>query len=130
MTIDSKSAMSTEEEAKHKDEQRTLDAVYWGGVLIWAGLVFWADSAGWLLQTEGSQAWSWVFLGAGVYGFVISFVRLASSKLSKPAAQDYIWAGIFLLIGLGGLTSFTISWPLILIVIGVVTLGNVLFRRK
>ncbi len=122
--------INTEQKIKQHQERRLLDAIYWGGVLIWAGLVFWADSANFLPQADGSQAWSWIFLGAGVYGFVISFARLASSKFSNPATWDYIWAGIFLLIGLGGLTSFNISWPLILVVIGIIILGSTLMRRK
>ena len=97
--------MTTEKKSKQPEERRLLDAIYWGGVLIWAGLVFWADSANFLPQVDGSQAWAWIFLGAGAYGFVISFVRLASSRFSNPAAWDYSWGGIFLLIGLGGLTT-------------------------
>ena len=99
-------------------------------MILWAGLVFWAESAAFLPQFAEAQPWSLIFIGAGAYGFVLSFIRLASPNFSNPAAGDYIWAAIFLLIGLGGLTSFSIAWPLIIVLVGIGILSRALFRRK
>lgn len=112
-------------------ERRRLDALFWGGVLIWAGLIFGADSMGFLPQIGDASAWSWIFLGAGLYGLILAVVCLASSDFSNPTASDYIWAGIFLIIGLAGFVGgFEIAPALILILIGIAILGDMLFRRS
>jgi hypothetical protein len=111
-------------------EKKKLDAYYWGGVLLWAGLVFGAESLGFLPQIGSADAWSWVFLGAGLYGLAGSIFRRASDNYSNPSTWDWAWGGIFTILGLGGFTTVNISWPLIIILVGVVILGNALFDRS
>jgi len=113
-----------------KEERRRVDAFYWAGVLIWAGLVFGADSLGYLPRIGGAEAWSWVFLGAGVYGLLGSLFRLASPGLSDPTVGDYVWPAVFLIIGLAGFTALKIAWPLILVLVGVAILASTLLGRK
>ena len=74
-------------------------------------------------------AWSWIFLGAGVYGLLMSIVRLVSENFSNPTTWDWVWSVIFFIIGTAGFVAIDIPWWLILILIGVVILGNALFRR-
>lgn len=130
MTTEGTNDITPDEKTKQKGELWNKDAIFWGGALIWAGLVFWADSFGYLPQVGGAEAWSWIFLGAGVYGFVLAFVSLASPNLANPGTWDYIWAGIFVLIGLGDLTNLDIIWPLILLLVGVAILVNALRRSQ
>ena len=113
-----------------KEERRRVDAFYWAGVLIWAGLVFGADSLGYLPRIGGAEAWSWVFLGAGVYGLLGSLFRLVSPGLSDPTVGDYVWSAVFLIIGLAGFTALQIAWPLILVLVGVAILASTLLGRK
>ena len=113
-----------------KEERRRIEALYWAGVLIWAGLMFGADSLGWLPQIGGAGPWSWVFLGAGLYSLVGSIYRLSSPNYSTPPTSDYIWGAVFLLIGLGGFTTVKITWPLVLLVAGIVLLVRALARRE
>ncbi len=113
-----------------KEERQRIEGIYWAGVLIWAGLVFGADSIGWLPRIGGAGPWSWVFLGAGVYSLVGSLYRLSSTEHSSPPTSDYVWGVIFLLIGLGGFTAVNITWPLVLIVVGVVLLIRIVVRRE
>ena len=111
-------------------ERKYLDAIFWGGVLLWAGLIFGADYLGFLPQIGGASEWSWIFLGAGVYGLLMNILRIASENFSNPTTWDWGWAAIFLIIGAAGFIAFNIPWWLILILIGVAILGGAIFRRE
>jgi hypothetical protein len=111
-----------------KEERKVLDAVFWGGAILWAGLVFAADALGYLPQIGSAGVWSWIFLGAGAYGFLISIVRLISPGISNPSAWDWIWSIIFVIIGAAGFAAVNIPWWLFLILIGAAILFNALFR--
>ena len=122
--------MSAKQTANKTEERRRIEGVYWAGVLIWAGLVFGADSLGWLPLIGDAGPWSWIFLGAGLYSLVGSLYRLSSTGYSSPPTSDYIWGAIFLLIGFGGFTTVNITWPLVLIVVGVILLVRVFIQRE
>ena len=68
--------------------------------------------------------------GAGLYAFLLAVIRVTSSDYPNPTTWDYVWAGIFLILGLGGFFSFNIAWPLILVLIGVAILGKTVMRRE
>ena len=112
-----------------KDNKR-LDAYFWGGVLLWAGLVFGGEAMGMLPKIGNASSWSWIFLGAGVLSIALNLVSLSSESFSDPTGWDWVWGGIFALIGLGGFTTIDISWPIIFIVIGVAMLVKTFFRRE
>lgn len=122
--------MTIGQETGQQGQRKHLEAMWWAGALIWAGLVFGADSLGLLPQIGGASAWSWVFAGAGLYALLGAFWRAVSEDQPNPTAWDYTWAGILLILGLGGFFNLTIAFPLILILIGVVALGNMLLRRN
>jgi low affinity Fe/Cu permease len=107
---------------KKRVERKRVEAIYWAGVLIWAGLVFGAEKLGYLPKIGRADAWTWVFLGAGLYSLIGALYRYASEDFTNPPTFDYIWGGILLIIGLNGLTPIKIAWQLILIFIGVVLL--------
>jgi len=128
--------MTTEQEfmvAEHRHgksrERKRLEGLWWAVVLIWAGIVFGVDSMGLLPQIGDADAWSWIFLGAGVFSLLGSLYRLASLDVPNPTAWDWIWGAFCLLIGLGGFTTVNIAWPLILILIGGVILVSTILRR-
>ena len=81
--------MTTEGEiTNEKSERKYLDAIFWGGVLLWAGLIFGADYFGFLPQVGSANVWSWIFLGAGVYGLLMNIVRLTTENFSNPTTWD------------------------------------------
>jgi hypothetical protein len=121
--------ITTEQEKSQKEASRHLEAIYWAGVVIWVGLVFGADRLGYLPQIGGADAWSWIFFGAGLYGLLMALFRVTSPDYSNPTTWDYVWAGIFLILGLSGMFSVNIAWPLILVLVGVAILGKALLRR-
>jgi hypothetical protein len=121
--------MSVKNGTKSKERQR-VETIYWAGVLIWAGAVFGLNALGFLPQVGNASPWSWVFLGAGVIGGLWAIFRLISTAYTTPPAFDYLWGGIFLLIGISGFITKDIFWPLILILVGVVYLVSALWQRK
>ena len=118
-----------EQKYSERKERRRLEGLWWAVVLIWAGLVFLADSMGLVPQIGDADAWSWIFLGAGMLGILGSLYRLTSANVPNPNTWDWIWGSFCIIIGLGGFTTLNIAWPLILILVGGVILVTVLLRR-
>jgi TRAP-type uncharacterized transport system fused permease subunit len=128
MTTERKT-MRVGQKYSYKRERRRLQGLWWGVVLIWAGLVFGADSLGRLPEIGEADAWSLIFVGAGTLGVLGAFYRSISPRVPNPTTWDWVWAGFCLIIGLGGFTRLSISWPLILILVGGLILLDVLRRR-
>lgn len=121
--------ITAEQKKSEKKERQRLEGLWWAVALIWAGLVFAADSMGLVPQIGEADAWTWVFVGAGLFGTLGSLYRVASPDVPNPTTWDWIWSGIILILGLGGFTTLNLSWPLILITVGGIILVNVLWRR-
>jgi len=98
-------------------------------VLVLAGLVFGGDAAGLLPQIGSASTWSWVFLGAGLLSLALNVISLSSDAFEKSSTRDWVWGGIFILLGVGGFTTLNISWPLIIILVGIAMLANAFFKR-
>lgn len=128
MTIDQE-LMVTEYRHTKRRERKRLEGLWWAVVFIWAGLVFGADSMAILPQIGDADAWSWIFVGAGVIAIFGNLFRLTSSQVPNPTTWDWIWGSFCLIIGLGGFTNMNIAWPLILILIGGLTLISVFWRQ-
>jgi hypothetical protein len=106
-------------------ERAQIERLYWAGVLIWAGLVFGADAMGYLPEVGNADAWSWLFLGAGLFGTLGTIYRSISPEVLDPSAWDYIWSGFWLLVGLSGFVTTTLIWPVALVLVGVIALISV-----
>ena len=88
------------------------------GVLIWAGLVFGIESAGGLPEIGEATGWSWVFFGAGVYSLLMNLWRTSSPDYTNPSTGDWLWGVVLAIIGLGGVTTVDITWPVLLVLFG------------
>ena len=123
--------MSTVEKYINAKEQlEYINAIYFGGVLVWAGVVFVIDSLGYLPQIGDSDAWSWIFLGAGLAALIGNLIRQASSSILNPTAFDYIFGAVLLAIGVGGFNSLYIALPLVLVLVGGAIMFSAIFRTK
>lgn len=116
-----------EEEKKHEKEEKSWDekwrrdplsAIVWAAILIWAGLVLFGENLGLLVRYEQLEAWSLIFLGAGVIVLLEVVVRLLVPDLRRGVTGTLIFGLILLAIGLGDLVSWTLIGPLVLIAIG------------
>lgn len=118
----------TDEDGPYKKAYDYLEALYWGGLITWAGVVFWVDRLDHLPQVGWAGAWSWIFLAAGLYAFFLVRVRLSTPDYPNPKTEDYVWAGVWTILGLKGFIAFDIAWPLVLVGIGVAVLGKALLE--
>jgi hypothetical protein len=116
-------------EYDEKVRRSPLAAVFWAGILVWAGLVLMADNLGYLPEIGEAEAWNWILAGVGVLLLLEALVRAASPDYARPTTGRFIWAGVIILVGLSGIISFELVWPLILVVAGVAVLFSVLLRR-
>ena len=117
-------------EVKQKRDKKFFDGLFWAGFLILVGLVFGADYMGISLpELGGGESWQWIFLGAGVYGLALSIIRVSSPKYPNPNTLDYIGVGVLFLIGFSGMISFDSTWPIILILVGVVIIGSLFIKK-
>ena len=83
--------MTTEQMTTQGANPKRLDAFFWAGALIWAGLIFATEALGFLPQIGQANAWSWIFLGAGVLGLVLNAISQTSMTYSSPTAWDWGW---------------------------------------
>ncbi|MBN1886863.1 MAG: hypothetical protein JW850_02695 [Thermoflexales bacterium] len=127
-----------EEKQEEKDEKSRgekwrrdpLSAAIWAGILIWAGLVLLASNLGLLAPFEWLEAWSLVFLGAGLIVLLEAGIRLAVPAYRRPVAGTVIFAIILIAIGLGDLIRWEVIWALVLIAGGVIILLQGLGWRR
>lgn len=111
-----------EKEEKGRDEkwQRDpLNAIAWAAILIWAGLALLADNMGLLVRCEGLEAWSLIFMGAGLIVLAEAAIRLLVPEYRRPVTGSLIFGVILFAIGLGDVVNWGVVWALVLIVIGV-----------
>ena len=116
----------SEKEEKSWDEKwrrDPVDAAGWAAIFIWAGLVLLAENMEILanLRILGSrlEAWSVIFIGAGIIVLLGVVVRLLMPAYRRPVGGSLIFGVILLGIGLGEVVGWVAIWPLILIAIGV-----------
>lgn len=132
------------EEEKHEEKHHDdpLSSFSWALILIWAGLVFLASNLGWLdrfefqqvlpepLQIVGLSRWPLIFLGAGLILFAEALMRTFVPAYRTASGGNYILAAIFLGIGLSGIFSWQLVWPIILIGLGISALMKGLIHTR
>jgi hypothetical protein len=128
MIKERRTEMTVEQTMSNWEERRGFETLWWAGTLIWTGMVFGADSLGWLPEIGQAGAWTWVFLGAGLYGLVGTLYRQISVDTLNPTTWDYLWSGFLLIVGLGGVAKVNTFWPLVLILVGVAFLVSTIRR--
>jgi len=126
-------------EKEHEKEEKSweekwrrdpLSAVVWAAILIWAGVVLLAESMGFLARFERLDTWGLIFLGAGLIVLLEVAIRLLVPAYRRAVGGTLIFAVVLVGIGLGGLFGWAVTWPLILIAVGVGMLLRGLFRRR
>jgi hypothetical protein len=120
------------QEEKNWDEKWRRDPVFavsWACIFIWAGIVFLVDSLGyidtWTAGLDGDiNAWSIIFMGAGVIVLLGVLFRLLVPEYRRPVTGNIIIGLVLIGIGLGDLFNWAVVWALILILIGI----SIIFR--
>ncbi len=117
------------QQAGEKFRRDPISGAFWASILIMAGLVFLADEFGYLPQIGNAQVWHWIAFGAGLALLLEALVRAVSPDYARPVMGRFIWSGILLVIGASGVISTEITWPLVLVVVGVGILVGTLLRK-
>ncbi len=105
-----------------------LSAAVWACILIWAGIVFLADSLQMLTAFGRPEPWHLTVAGAGAILIVEVIVRVLVPTYRRSIAGTLVLGLVLLGIGLGNLLGAPITWPVILIAIGVALLLRGLLR--
>ena len=105
---------------EEKFRRDPLNAAGWAFLFIWAGLVLLAENMGILDNLiAGLEAWSVIFIGAGVIVLLGVLLRLFVPAYRRPVGGSIVFGFILVGIGLGEVVGWIAIWPLILIGIGV-----------
>ncbi len=107
-----------------------LGPLIWGLVLIFAGLAFAAvnlDIYPWLTW---SNVWSIIFIGAGLLFLLEAIIRILMPTYRRPVRGRIILAFVALAIGLGGIIGWEVTWPLIVIAVGLAIIVGVFVRPR
>ncbi len=131
-----------EKTVEEKYRRDPLSALIWGAILVWAGIVFLAVNLGWVDALFRSsqifpglpgmfypEAWGLVFVGAGLIVLVGVVIRLAVPAYRAAVGGSVIFGLILIGIGLGNMFGWDVTWPLIIIGIGVLVLVRAFLRR-
>lgn len=138
--FDEKEAEKQEEKSpqeKSWDEKWRRDplgTLTWAAIFIWAGLVLLANNLGYF-QVAGSflvgvEAWSLIFLGAGVLVLLEVLARLLFPEYRRGVTGSIIFGFILVGIGLGNIFSWDLVWPFILIALGLAIVLRGVLRRS
>ncbi len=117
-----------------KGEQWTggdaLGPLVWGLIIILAGLAFAAANMGLYPWLTWENAWSYVFLGAGLLFLLEILLRLVMPTYRRPVRGRIILAFVALAIGLGGLIGWELTWPFVIIAVGLAIIVGAFVRPK
>ncbi|MBN1430852.1 MAG: hypothetical protein JXB07_20950 [Anaerolineae bacterium] len=118
------------QQAGEKFHRDPISTAFWAGILILAGLILMADNLDYLPDVGRAEVWHWIAFGAGVAIVLEGLVRAVSPDHARPVTGRFILGGILIMVGLSGIVSTELTWPLLLVMIGVAILLNSLFRRR
>jgi hypothetical protein len=139
---DEKDVQKHEEKSVEEKWQRDpLGSLIWALILIWAGVVWLAWNFGVLERYAFLKSflitgdveppiWRLVLLGAGILIVIEILIRLIVPTYRRSIIGSVIIAAIFLGIGLGEMVHWTIIWPVVIILVGLILILQGVFRKK
>lgn len=107
-----------------------LGPLVWGLVIILAGLALAAANLGMYPWLTWENVWSYIFIGAGGLFLLEVILRILLPAYRRPIRGRLILAFIALAIGVGGLIGWELTWPFILIGVGLAIILGVFVRPR
>jgi hypothetical protein len=107
-----------------------LGPIIWGLIIIVAGLAFAAVNLGMYPWLTWENVWSVIFIAAGLLFILEVIVRILMPTYRRPIRGRIILAFVALAIGLGGLIGWEVTWPLIIIAVGLAIVIGVFVRPR
>ncbi len=115
---------------EEKWQHDRLRALIIAAILIWGGLVALGGTLGLFNFNWESHGWSIFFIGVGIILIAKVVIRRFIPEYRRHVGGSLIIAVILILVGIGDLVGWAQTWPVILIVIGLVIVLSALFRRR
>jgi hypothetical protein len=131
-----------EKNVEEKWRRDPLGSMIWALILIWAGAIWLAWNFGVLeryaflnriLTVDNDinpPIWRLILLGAGILIAIEIVIRLVVPAYRRSVIGSVIIAAIFIGIGLGQMIHWTIIWPVVIILVGVILILQGVFRKK
>jgi hypothetical protein len=107
-----------------------LGPIIWGLIIIFAGLAFAAVNLGMYPWLTWENVWSVIFIAAGLLFVLEVIIRILMPTYRRPIRGRIILAFVALAIGLGGLIGWEVTWPLIIIAVGLAIVIGVFVRPR
>jgi fatty acid desaturase len=107
-----------------------LGPIIWGLIIIFAGLTFAAVNLGMYPWLTWENVWSVIFIAAGLLFVLEVIIRILMPTYRRPIRGRIILAFVALAIGLGGLIGWEVTWPLIIIAVGLAIVIGVFVRPR
>ncbi len=107
-----------------------LGPLIWGRIIIFAGLAFAAVNLAIYPWLTWENVWSPIFIGAGLFFLLEVIIRLLLPTYRRPVRGRIILTFVALAIGLGGVVGWELTWPLIIIAVGLAIIVGVLVRPR
>jgi hypothetical protein len=142
--IDEKDEKELNKHDEKVEERDLVSTLVWGAILIWAGVAFLLIQQGIFnrfitpifantpMKVFEPDAWSLIALGAGVILLIEVVIRLLVPAYRRSILGTLILALVFVSIGVTNLFNidWDLTWPLILIAIGVSVLLRGFTHKK
>jgi hypothetical protein len=107
-----------------------LGPIIWGLIIIFAGLALAAVNVGMYPWLTWENVWSLIFIGAGLLFILEVIIRILMPTYRRPIRGRIILAFVALAIGLGGFIGWEVTWPLIIIAVGLAIVIGVFVRPR
>jgi hypothetical protein len=107
-----------------------LGPLVWGLVVIFAGLAFAALNLGMYPWLTWDNVWWIIFIGAGLLFLLEVVLRILMPTYRRPVRGRIILAFVALAVGFGGIIGWEITWPLIIIAVGLAIIIGVFVRPR
>jgi len=105
-----------------------LGPLVWGLIIIFAGLALAGANLGIYPWLTWENVWSYIFIGAGLLFLLEVVIRVVLPAYRRPIRGRIILAFVALAVGLGGIVGWELTWPLIIIAVGLAIVIGVFVR--
>ena len=107
-----------------------LGPLIWGLMVILAGVALLSANLGTFPWLTWDNVWSVIFIGAGLLFLLEVVLRLLLPAYRRPILGRIILAFVALAIGIGGFIGWELTWPLIIIAVGLAIILGVFLRPR
>jgi len=118
----------TEKQSEEKWRSDPVRTIMFAAILIWGGIVALIE-VGNLVTGRWWQAWPVFLIGVGVILLVKAAVRQIP-EYRRPVGGTLVAAAVLIGIGIANLVGWFTILPVVLIIIGIILIAQLFFRRR